>query len=156
MKILLVLVLLVTLSLIGVYYFQTRISENETQEVTHSVETNTVGTPVKEVLTVLITQNDSGQSGSSVLKEKNGRITVELNLGGSQASVSQPAHIHEGTCADIGEVKYSLENVVDGTSLTTLDSTIEELKENLPLAINVHKSISESDIYVACGNLFSD
>ncbi|MCR4324312.1 MAG: hypothetical protein NUV69_01345 [Candidatus Curtissbacteria bacterium] len=65
----------------------------------------------------------------------------------------QPAHIHSGSCPTPGAIVYSLANVVDGESNTVLNTTMEKLKSQKPLAINVHKSQQEVNTYVACGNL---
>lgn len=120
------------------------------------IEKNTDGSPVREVLGILITQNESGESGVATLREKDGKITVDIKMEGSPAGVTQPAHIHLGTCQNIGTVKHPLSSVVNGISTTTLNTTFDELKKDLPVAINVHKSTTEPGVYVSCGNLFSE
>lgn len=98
-------------------------------------------------------QNESSESGTATLVEKDGKVMVTLNLTGSPAQVVQPAHIHMGSCPKVGEVKYPLTSPVDGKSETTLEVSLDQLKGEVPLAINVHKSASEAQIYVACGDL---
>jgi hypothetical protein len=67
--------------------------------------------------------------------------------------VSQPAHVHEGTCAKLDpKPKYGLQNVVDGKSTTEVPVDIKTLVGG-NLAINVHKSAEEAKVYVACGNI---
>ena len=72
---------------------------------------------------------------------------------GAPENVSQPVHIHVGSCPEVGEVKYPLTNVLDGESVTTLDVTLEQLEIELPLAINVHKSVTEASVYISCGDI---
>ncbi|TSC65519.1 MAG: hypothetical protein CEO21_394, partial [Microgenomates group bacterium Gr01-1014_80] len=53
-----------------------------------------------------------------------------------------------GRCPDVGEIKYPLTNLMNGKSETTLNTTIDMLKEQLPLSLNVND--------VACGTLFEE
>lgn len=108
---------------------------------------------VMEETIILSEQNKSGVSGSAVLREENGQVTVTLSLTGAPKTTPQPAHIHVGKCPDVGDVKYPLTNVVDGQSQTTLSVTLDQLGNEEPLAINVHKSTTQASVYVACGDL---
>lgn len=101
----------------------------------------------------LIERNSSGESGTAKLEEVNGKVVVTLAITGEGTGVVQPAHIHVGTCPDVGAVKYPLTNVVNGSSVTTLDVSMATLLSQLPLGINVHKSAAEVKIYVACGDI---
>ena len=101
----------------------------------------------------LATQNQSGETGQAVLTEVDGQVKVVVNLTGEPAGVSQPSHIHYGTCAALGEPVYALSPITDGASETTLTASFQAIKSALPLAINVHKSVAESSIYVACGDI---
>ena len=78
---------------------------------------------------------------------------VILNVQGAPAGVEQPAHIHKGACPTPGDVVYPLNSVVNGVSETVLDATVDALVGGLPLAVNVHKSQSEVNMYVACGDV---
>lgn len=98
-------------------------------------------------------QNNSGESGTATLRAMEGKTHVKLALIGAPSSVTQPAHIHTGSCAAIGGVKYPLTFPVDGTSETMLDISLQQLLSELPLAINVHKSPQEASVYVACGDI---
>src|SRR5437660_823126 len=51
-------------------------------------------------LVTMNAQNGSGENGSATLSEVNGKLVVTLNLQNG-TSVSQPAHIHKGTCANL-------------------------------------------------------
>jgi len=98
-------------------------------------------------------QNNSQETGTATLTEDNGSTTVVLNLTGAPKGVAQPAHIHTGSCANLGDVKYPLNTPTDGTSSTVLDgTTIADLLAS-PMAINVHKSTTEVNTYIACGDI---
>jgi plastocyanin len=87
-----------------------------------------------------------------------------------------PAHIHLGTCSELGEIAWPLSNVGPGTvrngvpstngvvvgqtsdiypvdvSVTTLDVPLTEITGGTH-AINVHKSAANIQNYIACGNI---
>lgn len=100
----------------------------------------------------LAAQNNSGESGTATLKEKDGKVTVSLKLTGAP-NIIQPAHIHMGSCAALGAIKYPLSFPVGGVSDTLLDVSLAQLKSEFPLAINVHASTTDAGTYVSCGDL---
>ena len=79
-----------------------------------------------------------------------------------------PAHIHTGTCDELGDVVLPLEELEDPaddgersgaatahavkTSETTVDMPLEEIVEG-GHAINVHLSEEEIGTYIACGDI---
>jgi hypothetical protein len=109
-----------------------------------------------ETTVILAEENKSRESGTATLKEENGKTTVALSLTGFVQGVSQPAHIHVGACPGVGAVKYPLTSVVNGSSVTVLPLTLADLRQGLPLAINVHKTAKEINNYTACGELFTN
>lgn len=151
-----IVVIIVVIAAAGAYYlFMNNKSQAPGTENT-TTETNTVTTSYKNITERTISlaqQNSSGESGSAVLSEKDGKVTVTLDMTGFPADVPQPAHIHAGSCPDVGAVSYPLTNVVNGKSVTVLDTTFAKLDAKEPLAVNVHKSVAESKVYVSCGNL---
>ena len=102
---------------------------------------------------MLSPQGNSSESGIATLKEINGRATVNLFLTGYAPDVSQPAHIHAGTCPGVGAINYPLNSVVNGRSITLLNVSLAQLMQQLPLVINVHKSNTEISTYTSCGSL---
>jgi len=130
---------------------------NKAQAPTPAPEVSASPSPeamISEEVTVnLEEQNNSSESGTAVLKEENGKTTVTVTTTGFTEDVSQPAHIHLGACPKVGEVKYPLSNVLNGSSVTTLNATMAEIKGNLPLAVNIHKSEAQVSVYTACGDL---
>lgn len=107
----------------------------------------------KGLVIELASQNDSGEMGTATLTEMNGQTKVVISLTGVPAGVEQPMHIHAGSCSELGGVNYPLTNVVNGSSETVVDVSLNQLTNELPLAVNVHKSTSEASVYVACGDI---
>lgn len=130
-------------------------SPNQNNQTQTTAPTATSSAMMSEMTINLAAENKSGEAGTAVLKEENGVTTVTLDLTGFTADVSQPAHIHVGGCPGVGAVKYPLTNVINGKSVTVLSLTLDQLKQSLPLAINVHKSAKDIAIYTSCGELSS-
>ncbi|MGI8475768.1 MAG: hypothetical protein ACR2OO_05295 [Thermomicrobiales bacterium] len=79
---------------------------------------------------------------------------------------AHPAHIHDGTCAKLGAVKYPLTDVAApkkgatptpsketiATSTTKVKASLKDL-EKAPFAINVHESSAKIQNYIACGDI---
>ncbi|MCJ7831636.1 MAG: nuclear transport factor 2 family protein [Dehalococcoidia bacterium] len=68
------------------------------------------------------------------------------------AGVRQPTHIHQGTCAHLGAVAFSLQDIGGGKSLNAIDVSIGDLQTG-NYAVAVQKSRDEPDAYVACGDI---
>lgn len=100
-------------------------------------------------------EGNSGQSGTATFKGVNGKVMVTLNLSGAPKGVAQPTHIHGSLCPGTDASKYSLTSLIDGKSETTLNVSLEKFLSQLPLAVNIHKSVAEAGKYVACGNLIA-
>ncbi|MEX0930053.1 MAG: hypothetical protein WDZ79_00070 [Candidatus Paceibacterota bacterium] len=141
-------ILIILLVIVGIYWFMDRDVADE------PVLDGESAAEVAESVTVTLSeQNDSGLSGKAVLTAQGASTQVELELDGAPQGVAQPAHIHTGSCADIGGVAYPLEFPVNGVSITAIDVALSDLLSDLPLAINVHQSPEEVEIYVACGDV---
>lgn len=136
----------------------------ETPKVTEATKKKETPTPaptkkteVKETTMKVVLDSDvaskSTQKGTATLTEVNGKVRVTLALTGGDYSSPQPAHIHAGSCPKPDKVVYPLQDVVDGKSDTTLDVSMADLKKQEPLAINVHKSKTDINVYAACGNI---
>jgi len=111
----------------------------------------------------LLPQNNSGIAGTATLENADGKTKVMLKLTrvstgvtgllGVLLGATHPAHIHYGSCANLGAIKYPLASTVDGKSQTTINVSLADIKAGLPLAINVHKSLEEIGTYVACADI---
>lgn len=110
-----------------------------------------------KVLTIAlapVTTSAVTQAGTALITETADGLVVAITVTGYETEQPQPAHIHTGACPTVGEVVYPLENLVDGTSETTLTGvTLEQLESQLPLGINVHKSAEEASVYTSCGDV---
>lgn len=116
------------------------------------------GSPVPGQMTInLDQQNNSGESGTAVLSTlPSGKLNVLLTLSGGAITTPQPAHIHLGSCPNVGAVKYQLTNIVNGKSSTNLTITLAQLQTMLTtqkMSINAHESAAKIMNYTACGNL---
>lgn len=97
-------------------------------------------------------QNGSGQAGTATfttLRAGRTRIVLELT---DPPAVPQPAHVHSGSCENLGPPVIPLANVEEGRSVTETDTPLEGL-EGRELVIHAHKSEAEFDISVACASL---
>jgi hypothetical protein len=120
-----------------------------TEATTSEATTSEAG----ESITVdLAEQNGSGESGTATLTADGESTTVSLELTGGPAGTPQPAHIHTGTCAALGDVTFPLTNVEDGQSETTVNAPLSELM-GADYAINVHESEPQIQNYVSCGDI---
>ena len=101
-------------------------------------------------------QNGSGESGTARLTAVGDRTKVVLDLrnpSAMMASETQPAHIHKGSCAKLDPTPaYPLTDVQDGKSTSTVAVKLDDLRSGA-FAINVHKSATELESYVACGDV---
>ncbi len=114
--------------------------------------TGTVGAQSPMTVTMKA-MNGSGMDGTATLTDMGGGKTrVMLDLKNGPAG-PQPAHIHEGTCANLNPApKHSLTNVVNGRSETMLNVSMSDLMMG-NMAINVHKSAQDISTYVSCGDI---
>lgn len=144
MKKILVLIVLILLVILAVRRFGGKEGgeENVNLELPAKVNVN------------LAALNNSGEQGTATLEEVNGQVKVMVNLTGAPADQPQPAHLHPGACAAPDPAPaYQLSAVVNGQSETLLEVSLAQLKGELPLSINVHKSADDAATYVACGDL---
>jgi hypothetical protein len=106
----------------------------------------------RSVVVDLHEQSESGQTGTMTLEpagESRTRVVLEV----ANNEVSQPAHIHAGSCENLDPAPaHGLPNVVDGRSETTVDASLDELVEG-DFAVNVHRSDDDLETYVACGDI---
>lgn len=113
-----------------------------------------VASAAATVTITLSAQNNSGETGTAELTDMGGGKTkVVVTTKGQPAGVTQPAHIHEGTCTNLTATpKYPLTSLTNGKSETVVNVALADLLAK-PYAVNVHKSAQEASVYVACGNI---
>lgn len=110
----------------------------------------TAAAPARTV--TLTTLNDSGVSGTVSFQGRGQRteVSIDVDPGGNP---DMPAHIHPGSCEDlIPQPKFPLENVRDGSSVTVVPASVDELFAG-NLAVNVHHSNDDLRTYTACVDL---
>jgi len=95
---------------------------------------------------------DASQTGTATLTAQGSQTQVVLNIQPAAAGVEQPVHIHSGSCPGVGAVAFPLTNVVDGTSTTVVDATLDSLRTG-GYSINVHQDGTQAGlgVYVSCG-----
>lgn len=116
--------------------------------------------------------------GAQVVSAQGGTATPSPQLDTEGGAQAHPAHIHAGTCEELGEVVFPLndvaplaagatpaaspaaspaamgeadENVV-AESTTILEVSLDEILSG-EHAINVHESAENIDVYIACGDI---
>jgi hypothetical protein len=100
--------------------------------------------------------------------------------GSMDASADHPAHIHFGTCAELGDIAFPLDNLTSGggaatpegddvatpdaslatdseggegaTSTTDVEASLDDIIAG-GHAINVHESVENIQNYIACGDV---
>ena len=115
---------------------------------------NATGTYAQDSVVVPINElNGSGVSGDASLTDNgDGSTTVDILVDG--ATGGHPAHIHSGTCAELGDVVYPLTDLdASGASVTIVEVPLADLLASGPYAINIHLSADEIGTYVACGDI---
>ena len=106
-----------------------------------------------DVLTITMNElNSSGQSGTATLVANGNTTDVAVAVTPGAVGVAQPIHIHTGSCATLGGVDYALTAVMNGTSLSSVDVSLDTLRDG-EFAVNLHKSGAEASVYHACGDL---
>jgi hypothetical protein len=108
--------------------------------------------------TDLRAQNASGISGEVKLQSAVAGSGVTVSVSGAPAGAQLPWHIHRGTCASGGPIlgeasAYPLLAVgEDGRArlATTIGSPLNERER---YHVNVHRSMTEMNVIVACGDL---
>jgi len=87
-----------------------------------------------------------------VLIGKGEQTEVTVSVRGGPVANSQPIHIHNGTCATLGSVRFPLTNLTSGRSVSTVNATLASLQTGA-FAINAHKSAQEVSVCTSCGNI---
>lgn len=98
--------------------------------------------------------SNSGQTGTATLTSTiDNKTQVVIELRGEPPNAQEPSHIHTGTCKKLNpKPAYLLQNVVGGTSTTTVNATLASL-ETGHFSVNVHESTANIGTYVACGTI---
>jgi hypothetical protein len=99
-------------------------------------------------------QNGSKQDGQAFLNDTPDGLRVKVQVKNEPAGAVEPAHIHQGTCANLNPAPWKgLSNVVGGVSVTTISGLTLATLKKAHYAINVHQSAAHLTHYVACGDI---
>lgn len=94
------------------------------------------------------------QGGVATLQEEQGRVTVRVTVAAIPGITDpQPIHIHSGSCVEPGKIVYTLNDVKEGRSTTFLNTSLDLIKAQEPLVINIHRSYQEIDVQTSCGEI---
>lgn len=97
--------------------------------------------------------NFSGVIGKAIITEDGEKTKITLQIEGPFIDHARPAHIHTGTCANLGGVVYPLASIGElNISETMIDVSFVDLMLERPLAANVHESAEDLGNYVSCAD----
>lgn len=134
---------------------------NSVQAVTVTVPTPTPISPGGPSLSMMTESNGriwleapvgKYQSGWATFSKVDGGLKIEIDVTPPEP-VPQPAHIHMGNCANMGEVAHKLESIVGGKSVTVIsDIGIRDVATG-ELTVNLHRSFDDFPTFTACGDI---
>lgn len=139
----------------GIYLINSnKIAQSQTTQRTITPTPTTTNDTANQLRININEQNSSGQTGAAIIRSlDNNKTIVVIGLAGTPIDSLEPAHIHRGSCTNLGAIRYPLNPVDNGLSLTVLNVPITQLRSELPLAINAHMSETEIQTNVACTDL---
>lgn len=101
---------------------------------------------------MFIELKDGAQPGTIVAFDQAGGTEVDAFIKPGPPGSAQPALIFLGVCKELGAMRYSLNPIVDGTSKTFFGVRFLDFRREKG-ALNVHQSLTELNVSVACANL---
>ncbi len=103
-------------------------------------------------LTVHLGERGDGQYGEATLTELGeGQTQLILELFDGPEE-QQMAHVHEGTCDDLGPIRHDLNQLDNGRSQTRVDARLNKLLEG-DFAVDVHSSDDRDADRVICAEI---
>ncbi len=85
---------------------------------------------------VLSEENSSGESGLSTIQEFTNNVVIDVKMVGTGPS-DQKINLYKGSCDDKSQVLFPLKDLANGSSRTSIQTTIGELKKSMPIFIGV-------------------
>jgi hypothetical protein len=102
----------------------------------------------------LVSQSGSGETGTVTIAPAPGGGSLVTVTTVGQGADPQPVHVHKGQCVLIDpKPTYPLATLQNGKSVTTLKEVTPAQLESGQWAVNVHKSTTEGNVWVACANI---
>jgi hypothetical protein len=125
------------------------------------VASSPASTPSPVPLTFALNGLVTTAKGTITLTKGSGTFTVELKITGLQPMSSHVSHVHIGSCAARGGIKYALNQVVadgqgDADIKTTIKATYPPTSGRWYVVVHAGSDMltSTNAKYLLCGNLF--
>ena len=100
-------------------------------------------------LTIALAEmNESGQTGFATVTARGDQTEVVVS---ATAGISALAHIHDGSCLELGGVAHGLSDTSGSISTSTVDATLESLTTG-DFAVNLHIA-EDASVYSSCGDI---
>ena len=105
--------------------------------------------PGAELVIPMWEMNNSGQAGVAVLRAQGDKTQVVLQ---ATANISKANHVNTGTCANLGGVAYALTDMANGSSVTTVNASLDSLRTG-GFAVVGRDRPDHPSIYTSCGDI---
>lgn len=104
------------------------------------------------------TSTMAGIGGTARAKVAEGKTSATIMVTGLMSGMVHPWHVHEGKCGSGGKIvgdmsAYTPLTVTSSGTASSTANLMVRLEEASSYHVNVHKSMSEMETIVACGNL---
>ena len=126
-----------------------------------SVASNPASTPSPVPFAFKLNGVSTTAKGTISVTTQSGSLTVELKITGLQPTSQHVSHIHIGSCAARGAIKFALNQVVadgqgDADVKTTLKAAYPPASGTLYVVVHVGPDMTTkaNSTYLLCGNLF--
>ena len=124
-------------------------------------EGGSVGDRVGDWDTELAARNNSGVTGTARVQSLLAGAGATINIRGATSGGHHPWHVHRGSCGSGGTIVGAagdyppLHVGANGTASATATISVA-LNEDEDYHVNVHRSPTELNVIIACGNLDND
>lgn len=106
--------------------------------------------PTPSIYEFLYAPKQTSHSGYIRLSNVARRVLIQVY---SELPDSNYGYIHSGSCNQTGKALYPLVTLKEGKSQTVWNTSIEAIRENLPMSIKVFKEDTPSNTYISCADL---
>ncbi len=128
-------------------------TNTNTVKLKPKVTTAPVAPKPRTMVLTMEARNDSGENGTATLTDQDGKTKVSISLNHAPSIDPQPAYIYTGACGGGGKIRHTLNYLVKGQSSTVLLFSLDQILNDKPLSINVHKNQSDILTSVSCANI---
>lgn len=118
-----------------------------------TTSTNTVPAGTTSRTLTMRPVGDSKVSGTVTFTKVKEGLRVSISLKNADPGKSHSANIESGTCAQRGELRYALSNVIKGYSVTILNDLGFEHIFNKDKVLSVKVKPSNESLYSACADV---